>query len=427
MSKILEKSIYVQLEHYLSSNKLIYQYQSGFRSGYSTDTCLIYLTDYIRSQLDKGNYVGMLLLDVQKAFDSVNHEVLFQKLEAMGIKTTWFRSFLGNRQQLVQVDGVKSDLMRISCGVPQGSLLGPILYLCYSNDMVMSVENKLLLYADDSVIVASDKDPSVVAHKLSLDLNLCNKWLINNHLSLHVGKTELILFGSRKKLKKASDFHVSYNEHTVRPSTSIKYLGVTLDQHLSGEVFADSLINKATGRLKFLYRYSSCFNQKLRKQLCSALLQCHLDYCCSSWYTGLSIYYKNKLQVFQNKMLRYIFNLSPRDHVGQNHFDAVKFLDVQSRARQLRLNHMFNIFNSLGPSYFNQFFTKVSDTHSYATRSSSWNFRIPRIGSYTKNSFFYQATHDWNNLPSHIKSINDKQTYKVAVKKHLASNARVTH
>ena len=126
-------------------------------------------------------------------------------------------------------------------------------------------------------------------------------------------------------------------------------------------------------------------------------------------------------------MLRYILNFATRDHVGQDHFDAVKFLDVQNRARQLRLNHMFNIFHSLGPSYLKQFFTKISDTHSYATRSSSWNFSIPRIGSYTKNSFFYQATHDWNKLPSCIKSIDDKYSFKVAMKKHLASNARLTH
>ena len=371
--------------------------------------------------------MGMLLLDVQKAFDSVNHKILFQKLDAMGINTSWFKSYLSDRQQLVQVDGVQSALLEVSCGVPQGSLLGPVLYLCYSNDMVMAVKNKLLLYADDSVIIASDKDPSVVAHNLSLDLNSSNNWLINNDLSLHVGKTELILFGSRKKLRKASDFHVSYNDHIIKPASSIKYLGVTLDQHLSGEVFADSLIKKATGRLKFLYRYSSYFNQRLRKRLCSALLQCHLDYCCSSWYTGLSKFNKNKLQVFQNKMIRFILNLSPRDHVGQEHFDAVKFLNVQNGSRQLRLNHMFNIFHSLGPSYLKQFFTKVSDTHSYATRSRYWNFSIPRIGSYTKNSFFYQATLDWNKLPSSIKSIDDKTMYKVAMKKHLASNARLTH
>ena len=423
VSKILEKSIYVQLEHYLSSNNLIYQYQSGFRRGFSTETCLIFLTDYIRTQLDLGKYVGMLLLDVRKAFDSVNHDVLCYKLEAMGIESAWFKSYLSNRQQLVSVDGVQSDLMQLSCGVPQGSLLGPLLYLCYSNDMVTSVKNKLLLYADDSVIISSNKNPDVVAHELSMDLSSCNNWLINNKLSLHVGKTELILFGSHRKLKKASDFHISYNGHTINPVPSIKYLGVTLDQHLSGEVMVDSLVKKAIGRLKFLYRHTQYFNQKLRKNLCSALLQCHLDYCSTSWFTGLSKESQRKLQITQNKMVRFILNLSSRDHVGQINLDTVKLLDTQNRARQLRLNHMFNIFHSLGPSYLNQFFTKISHVHNHTTRSSASNFHVPRVGSYTKKSFFYRATLDWNDLPSQIKSILDKNTFKYAIKKHLARSA----
>ena len=150
----------------------------------------MFLTDYIRSQLYQGKYVGMLL-DVQKAFDSVNHDILCNKLEAMGVKSAWFKSYLTNRQQLVSVDGVQSELMKLSWGIPQWAclaLLGPLLYLCYSNDMVTSVKKKLLLYADDSVIIYCDKNADVVASELSLDLKSCNNCLINNNLSLHVGK-----------------------------------------------------------------------------------------------------------------------------------------------------------------------------------------------------------------------------------------------
>ena len=125
----------------------------------------------------RGKYVGMLLLNVQKVFDSVNHDILCYKLEAMGIKSACFKSYLSNRQQLVSVNGVQSDFRQLSCGVPQGSLLGPLLYLCYSNDMVTSVKNKLLLYADDSVIISCDKNPDVVARELNLDLKTCNNLL----------------------------------------------------------------------------------------------------------------------------------------------------------------------------------------------------------------------------------------------------------
>ena len=116
----------------------------------------------------------MLLLDVRKAFDSVNNEILCHTLEAKGIKFAWFKSYLSNRQQIVEINGVRSDLMQFSCGVPQGSLLSPLLYLCYSNHIVTSIKNKLLLYADDSVIISSDTNPDVIARDLSLDLESCN-------------------------------------------------------------------------------------------------------------------------------------------------------------------------------------------------------------------------------------------------------------
>ena len=160
----------------------------------------------------------MLLLDVQKVFDSVNHEILCSKLECMGINPSWFRSYLSNRQQLVSVDGISSEFQKITCGVPQGSLLGPLLYLCYSDDMACSVRNKLLLYADDSVILVSDKDSSVVSHELSKDLESCNHWLIDNQLSLHVGKTECTLFGSHVKLKE----QVISKSHIMGKTSALK-------------------------------------------------------------------------------------------------------------------------------------------------------------------------------------------------------------
>ena len=149
--------------------------------------------------------------------------------------------------------------MQLSCGVPQGSLPGPLLNLCYSNDMVTSVKNKLLLYADDSVIISSNINPDVIARDLSLDLESCNNLLINNKLSLLVSKTDLILFGSRKQLKQAANFHVSYNFYDIQPVSSL-YLGVLIDQHLSGQAMVESIIKKATCRLKFLYSHSLYFN-----------------------------------------------------------------------------------------------------------------------------------------------------------------------
>ena len=141
---------------------------------------------------------------LQKAFDTVDHGILLDKLKAIGVSdTSWFYSYLVGRSQCVEVDGVRSSFQEVTCGVTQGSILGPLLFLVYINDMHRSVDCQLSLYADDSALIFSHSDPAIIAERLSHELSSCKKWLIDNKLSLHVGKTECIMFGSSKKLKKA--------------------------------------------------------------------------------------------------------------------------------------------------------------------------------------------------------------------------------
>ena len=123
VSKILERAVYTQLEDYLVKKKILFDFQSGFRSNFSTDSCLTYFTDYIKTQTSKGLYTGMLMLDPQKAFDTVDHDILCKKLKVMGIKSVdWFGSYLSNRNQIVNVNDTESDPSLVTCGVPQGSI-----------------------------------------------------------------------------------------------------------------------------------------------------------------------------------------------------------------------------------------------------------------------------------------------------------------
>ena len=148
----------MHLEGHLVNNNLLYEFQSGFRSKFSTDTCLSSMTDFVKHETSKGLYTGMIMLDLQKAFDKVDHLILCEKLRAMGVGSVdWFMSYLSGRNEFVQVNGNLSDSSPITCGVPQGSILGPLLFLCYVNDMAISTssECKLLLYADDSAILFS--------------------------------------------------------------------------------------------------------------------------------------------------------------------------------------------------------------------------------------------------------------------------------
>lgn len=247
VSKILERAVYNQMEYYLNKNNLLYELQSGFRSKYSTDTCLIHLLDHIKSQTAQGLYTGMIMLDLQKAFDTVDHRILCKKLQTMGVLSIkWFESYLTDRQQKVSANGTESDFLGVKCGVPQGSILGPLLFLYYVNDMSASVGSdcKLLLYADDIAILFSDENPDIISSKLSKELQSCNKWLVDNKLSLHLGKTECILFGTKRKLKKIKEFSVTCNNHTILAQNSVKYLGIQIDQFLSGDIIVNSILQK---------------------------------------------------------------------------------------------------------------------------------------------------------------------------------------
>ena len=203
VSKVLEKIIQEQIYNYISNSDLFYDLQSGFRTSYSTDTCLLYLTDYLRREIDLGKLCGMVLLDLQKAFDTVDHQILLIKLKALGFNSmacNWIRSYLTERHQRVDINCTLSEAREITCGVPQGSVLGPLLFLLYINDMKSVCNCNLFLYADDSALVFSNKDIKVIENHLSDELQNIREWLIENKLSLHLG-LKFLWVVSRLKLK----------------------------------------------------------------------------------------------------------------------------------------------------------------------------------------------------------------------------------
>ena len=156
ISKFLKRVIHNQTNAFLKGNNLLYNYQSGFRTNHSTNQCLSLLTDKILKGIDEGLLTGMILIDLKKAFNTINHEILFKKLKAKGFSEwciTWFQSYLSKRIFFISIENQLSDYGGISCGVPQGLILGPILFLIYVNVMPQAVDSNLLLYADDSCLM----------------------------------------------------------------------------------------------------------------------------------------------------------------------------------------------------------------------------------------------------------------------------------
>ena len=191
--EIFEKLMYVRIMSFLKSHNILYKYQFGFRSHHSTSLALIDVADTVYHELDSGNYVIGTFLDLQKAFDTVNHSILLQKLQCYGIRgkaLQWMSCYLTNRFQYVSIGDIQSRLENISCGVPQGSVLGPLLFLLYINDIHSSVPNsKLKLFADDTSLFTSGKNVNELITETNAALSNLNNWFISNKLSLSIEKT----------------------------------------------------------------------------------------------------------------------------------------------------------------------------------------------------------------------------------------------
>ena len=225
ISKLIEKVIHDQTQTFLADNKILYNYQSGFRKNHSTDSCLSYLNDKILQGFDSGKTTGMILIDLQKAFDTIDHEILIKKLTYIGFSKNyiaWFKSYITNRSFIVNVENDYSDPGQLLCGVPQGSILGPLLFLLYVNDMPQAISCDLLLYADDSVLIFSHKDIDVINQQLNNDFSSLCDWFVDNKLSIHFGedKTKSILFSSKNRIKKT--WKIGYSSWRSKNQTTFK-------------------------------------------------------------------------------------------------------------------------------------------------------------------------------------------------------------
>lgn len=424
LSKLFEKIIHNQLYDYLCSNNILFANQSGFRVNHSTLSSLINITENIKTGMDEGLMTGMLVLDLQKAFDTVDHSRLLMKLGALGCSAECielFSSYLLNRFQRVCVNSNFSCDMMVECGVPQGSILGPLFFLVYINDMSSAIDNEnvnLFLYADDSAITFSSNSVIDIQSNLSQALHNLSDWLCDNKLFLHLGKTESILFGTQKRLSNNPALHINFGDTTIQNVDQVKYLGCTLDRNLNGNLMAEEALKKISSGLKFLYRQQSFLNSKLRKNLSQALLQPFFDYSSTFWLLNCNQDLVKKTQTMQNKIIRFINGMNNRSHLSLNDFKRLHILPTRQRCNYLSLNLLHKCLYGHAPSYLSNF-AWIRERHTYSTRYSSNSISVRRAGSNVQKSFSYVITSLWNSLPNHIKGDINLNSFKSKLKKHL--------
>ena len=421
ISKIIERIIHDQTQVFLDENKILFTYQSGFRKHYSTDTCLSYLTDRVRNGFEKGSLTGMILIDLQKAFDTIDHKILTEKMNCLGFAEStirWYKSYLTNRCFIVNVGNDFSSPGKLLCGVPQGSILGPLLFLLYVNDMPQAVNSDLLLYADDTCLIYTGKDINTIEEQLNTDFSSLCDWFVDNKLSVHFGeeKTKSILFGTKRQLKNQRDLDLRYGDLKIKQHSKVTYLGCILDNDLSGESMATKVLRLVNNRLKFLYRKQKFLTLSLRRLLCNALIQPHYDYACSAWYPSLNKRLSKKIQTSQNKCIRYCLNLDNRAHVGIDEFIKINWLPTKERVAQCICVNIFKFFNKMSPQYMSEIF---HPSHSrYNTRMATLKLDLPfRQSCPGQKTISYLGPNIWNNLAAETKLRRSVNSFKHDIKK----------
>ncbi len=201
-------------------------------------------------------------------------------------------------------------------------------------------------------------------------------------------------------------------------------MGIKIDETLSGDGILQATVKKCNGRIKFLYRQAGCLPTSVKKTLCQALVQCHLDYAISSWYAAMTQKAKHKLQTVQNKIVSFILDLEPMTYLTVDQMKELNMLRFTDRAKQLRLNTAHKIFYKQAPEYLQENFEKDRNRQQQHTRSRLWNFIVPNVKENESNSFFFHAIKDWNSLPNELKTYENIYVLsKKGVRRHLIHRA----
>ena len=246
--KIFERAIHKQLYDHLVKNKLLSQFQSGFRPGHSTSTALLDVSDYILKNIDEENLTGTVFLDLSKAFDMIDHSLLKIKLTALGVRgraLAWFDNYLSGRTQSVSVNGTYSDTSDLLLGVPQGFVLGPLLFIVFISDLPSVVHRcKIVLYVDDTALFFAGRNIQTIQSALQEDLNAVGEWFSLNRLLVNCDKTNVMLFGSKQRLARSQGLSLLLLGKLLELSNTVKYLGLIFDASMDWHEHINNISNK---------------------------------------------------------------------------------------------------------------------------------------------------------------------------------------
>ena len=409
--KLLEQVIHKRVSKHLENNDILSSLQGGYRKGHSTVQTIADFTDDILRERNVGKFTVAIFVDLKKAFDTVDHTILVNKLERYGISDNalkWIRNYLSDRHQRTLANGIISPNKKVTCGVPQGSVLGPLLFLIYVNDVERScLHSKVRLYADDTVLYASGTNIRTVEEHLQKDLNNYAKWCLRNKLTINVSKTKGMLFGPRKKRSK--EFTFNLHGEPLHIVSSYKYLGVILDPLVSYELFVKNQLQTVSYRTYQLSRLSYYLPVDALVRLYKSYILPIIDYG-DVLYANTSVVLLNKLQRAQNRSLKVCLKVNMRTPTEEIHArTGIPFLNQRREMHQ----KVFAYKRAQMDRYVDRLHTRTRNRDAPTLKVFT-----PYTTAYQK-SVEYSVGEIWNNLPPMIRLQTSLNSFKYKLKSEL--------
>ena len=427
-SKAFDKIALSQLLLHLESNKLLNTFQSGYKANHSTETALLRVTEDLLTCFDENEVVISAFLDLSSAFDTVDIPILLSRLQhSFGLSQSalsWFQSYLNDRQQRVLINGTLSQPRQLKYGVPQGSVLGPILFTLYISPISKIIQAHGLshhCYSDDTQVYGISTTSNI--DDLSLQIELCISDLTDcltcNKLHINTRKTELMLF-RHKKFRNHSSLpqSITINDSSVSFSSSVRSLGVIFDEHLTFDKHVSYVCKLAYYELRKLSAIRHLLSTDAAKTLACAFILPRLDYC-NSLFASLPKYLIYKLQKVQNHAARLILKV-PKRQSASPLLTNLHWLPVRNRIIYKVCSISYAILNNQAPSYLTS--TLPAYVPSRDLRSSSQCRILPpkfRMKSGGERSFSHRAANLWNSLPLSLKNSSSHTCFKSHLKTHL--------
>ena len=403
LSKITEKVACTQLTAYLEKSALLNSSQYAYRPGHSTEDAVLATVERLIANTDRGHISSVTTIDLSKAFDCVDHDVLLSKLSWYGVTDIdWFRSYLSGRKQIVRGGQLTLPL---SCGVPQGSILCPILFILFTNDLNNFITHgHLLTYADDTTHIdcTSPDGPGLLELKARLQQTISElqSWFGANSLKMNERKTHFMLVGTKQKLMKAADFHLEISGAVVHASKNIKILGVTVDSELSWNDHVSSVVRKCNCILISLYRCRHYFTPHVLKIIIQTYVFPYIRYCMCVW-GGTTKNNMTKLQKIINFSARIVCNVKKYDHITSA-LISLEWPRIEVMAAHGDLLKLYRTLKEEGaPHDIKTMFVPraaVSERQTRATDMGRLHLPNPRLAA-TRRAFSYRAAAAWNRLP----------------------------